>query len=229
MNSNPPAPEVKGPAAEACWNSIGVYGNATCPDLVRQLHCRNCPAHSEAALKLLDRPLPEGYRREWSTHFSREQTRRAPAQTAAVIFRVHQEWFAISSQAFQEVAEKRPIHSLPHRRYGPVLGITTVRGEMLVCASLGHLLSLDQMPDRQVVRATYQRLLVLALEGSRIACPVDEVVGTRRLLAGELRPAPATVARARYSLTQGLLEWKGHHVGLLDAGLLLSALNANLT
>jgi len=228
MNPEPPILSAEPGVAEACWKSVGVYGNNTCPELAQHVHCRNCPVHSAAALKLLDRPLPAGYRQEWSSHFSREMTMRAPAQLATVIFRVHQEWFAITSQAFQEVAEKRVIHSLPHRRHGPVLGIATVRGELLTCVSLGHLLSLDKMPDRRLVRTSYQRLLVLAVDGSRVGCPVDEVAGTRRLLAGELQPAPATVARARASLTLGLLDWKGHNVGLLDAGLLFATLHRNL-
>jgi chemotaxis-related protein WspD len=221
--------EMHAPAAmETCWSTIGVYGNSSCLELSKHVHCRNCPVHAAAALRLLDQPLPSGYRQEWSLHFSREKVLRAPTHLSVVIFRVHQEWLALGSQYFQEVAEKRPIHSLPHRRHGPVLGIATVRGELLTCVSLGHLLSLDKVPDRGIVRTKYQRLLVLLMEGSRVGFPVDEVAGTRRLLAGELQPAPATVSRARSALTQGLMEWKGHQVGLLDAGLLFSNFNRTL-
>ncbi len=47
-----------------CWNRIGVEGNATCRELAKYIHCRNCPVYSAAGLQLLDRPLPADYRRE---------------------------------------------------------------------------------------------------------------------------------------------------------------------
>src|SRR2546422_1979826 len=41
-------------------------------------------------------------------------------------------------RSIAEVAERRVIHSLPHRRTGIVLGVVNVRGELLVCVSLGR-------------------------------------------------------------------------------------------
>ena len=38
----------------------------------------------------------------------------------------------------------RTIHSLPHRRSGVVLGLANVRGELLVCVSLGQMLRLGE-------------------------------------------------------------------------------------
>ncbi len=40
----------------------------------------------------------------------------------------------------QEVTNLRPIHSLPHRRSGVMLGLANVRGELLICVSLAMLL-----------------------------------------------------------------------------------------
>ena len=43
------------PALDACWNRIGVHGDASCGELAAQVHCRNCPVYSRGALALLDR------------------------------------------------------------------------------------------------------------------------------------------------------------------------------
>src|SRR5438445_8021579 len=65
-----------------------------------------------------------------------------PARTSAVIFRIHSEWLALPTEAFQEVAERRRIHSLPHRRNGVVLGLVNIRGELLICVDLGRVLGI---------------------------------------------------------------------------------------
>src|SRR3954454_6216435 len=58
---------------DACWQNIGVYGEGSCRELQKFVHCRNCPVYSHAALRLLERPLPEHYRADWTAHFAKEQ------------------------------------------------------------------------------------------------------------------------------------------------------------
>src|ERR1051326_1023769 len=199
-----PAPVQQTGAEEidTCWTRIGVHGNGSCPELKRFIHCRNCGVFSSAAHRLLDRPLPEEYRREWTLHFSQEKKRAAHTKLSAVIFRVSDEWLALPTQAFQEVAERRRIHSLPHRRQGIVLGLANIRGELLVCLALGRLLGLDRAPVAQVARTTYDRLLVTSCEGSRLVFPVDEVQGIHRFQGHELRELPATVAKSKLSFSE---------------------------
>jgi chemotaxis-related protein WspD len=212
-----------------CWNKIGVYGNASCSELRQFVHCRNCPVYSTAGLRLLDRPLPEQYRSAWTRHFAQEKRIAASGNTSAVLFRISAEWFALPTRALQEVAEQRRIHSLPHRRHGVVLGLANVRGELLVCVSLGHLLSLEGIPPREALRATHHRLLVANWEGTRVAFPVDEVQGTHRFQLQELTPPPATVAKANPAFTQGIFRWKERAIGFLNVDLLLPALNRSLS
>src|SRR5438045_1523494 len=142
-----PADLPNGTAVEpcACWHKIGVYGDGSCPELKRFIHCRNCPVYSNAGLQLLDRPLPADYRRERTAHFAQEKKLPPPARTSALLFRLAAEWLALPTHAFQEVAERRPIHSLPHRRQGPVLGLVNIRGELLICVALGRLLGLGKI------------------------------------------------------------------------------------
>ena len=177
------------PGTEACWNDIGVQGNRACPKLEAVIHCRNCPVYSRAGLQLLDRPLLPEYRRAWTEHFAQKKALAAPAKTSALLFRISSEWFALPTPAFQEVAERRLVHSLPHRRQGIVLGLVNVRGELLICVSLAHLLGLDQSRRHASQHPTYDRLLVTQWDGHHFVFPANEVRGVHRFQAPELTGA----------------------------------------
>ncbi len=221
----------RGSAVEisACWSRIGVYGDASCEELEKVVHCRNCPVYSSTGLELLNRPLPEDYRQAWTAHFAQEKKAAAPGNTSAILFRVGAEWLALPTQALQEVAEPRAVHSLPHRRLGVVLGLTNVRGELLVCVSLGHLLGLEGLASRERLRTAHSRLLVASWDEARLAFPVEEVHGTHRFQPEELLAPPATVAKSASSYTQGILYWREQAVGFLDPKALFTALNRSLT
>lgn len=213
----------------ACWNEIGVHGDNSCPELKKHIRCPNCPVYSGAGIKLLDRPLPTNYRREWSEHFAKTKKLPAPNRASAVLFRVSREWLALPSQAFQEIADRRPVHSLPHRRQGIVLGLANIRGELLICFSLGHLLHLDELPTPAELRTSYDRLLVADWNGRRIVFPVDEVRGIHRYQTQELKDPPATLAKASLSYTQSVLNWQGNMVGLLDPDLLFASFTRSIS
>jgi chemotaxis-related protein WspD len=222
-------PDSQSLEIRACWNEIGVYGNATCKELQQVVHCRNCPIYSKAGVQLLDRPLPPEYRRAWSGHFAQARKLASPAKHSALLFRISSEWLALPTPAFQEVAERRPVHSLPHRRQGIALGLVNVRGELLICVSLGHLLGLARGPLRETPRTTYDRLLVAKWDGHRFVFPADEVRGILRFHTAELHEPPATLAKSKLSYTKGILHWQDRTIGLLDADLLFSSLNRSLT
>ena len=211
-----------------CWNTIGVGGNGSCRELTRFTHCRNCPVYSTAAAQLLDRPVTAEHRREWTEHFATEKKLTAPARISVVIFRIGPEWLALPTPAFQEVAERRTMHTLPHRRHGVVLGLVNIRGELLICASLGRLLGLETAVEHPKSRTVYERLLVTNWDGHRLVFPVDEVHGIRRIHHDELRDPPATVARSTLSCTRSIFPWRDRTVGLLDADVLFATLNRNL-
>jgi chemotaxis-related protein WspD len=225
--------EVLTPGAEVdlrtCWSDIGVQGDGSCPKLPEFVHCRNCPVYSNAGVQLLNRPLPPEYRREWTEHFARKKKTAAPARISAVLFRIEAEWLALPTPAFQEVAERRRIHSLPHRRSGLVLGLVNIRGELLICVSLSRLLGLEKKKTTEAQRGLFERLLVVNWEGSRLAFPVDEVYGILRFDAQELKEPPATVTRSNVSYTHGILPWQGRAVGFLKAGVLFPTLDRSLT
>ena len=230
MGRQPVVPSA-GQAAEIspCWNQIGVHGNGSCPELQKFIRCRNCPVYSNAAVQLLDRPLLPQCRNEWTQYFAQPKQLPAPAKASALVFRISAEWLALQTQAFQEVAEHRTVHSLPHRQRSIVLGLVNIRGELLICVSLGHLLGLERTPTAQAIRRTHARLLVTGWDGNRLVFPADEVRGIHRFQISELKEPPATLAKSNCSYTQGLLSSAGRTIGLLDADLLFASLNRSLT
>jgi chemotaxis-related protein WspD len=214
-----------------CWNTVGVWGNSTCAALKQHIHCRNCPVHGAAAVQLLDRELPDDYRREWTNHIAAATKTTAAGTKSVVIFRIAEEWLALPTRVFQEVAEQCSVRTVPHRRRGNLLGLVNIRGELLLCASLGAALGLVPSPTgkQDELRRTYKRLLVVNREGSRLAFPVDEVSGVYLYHPRELKDIPATLAKAAAAYTIGLLAWNNTTVGCLDAELLFYALNKSFS
>jgi chemotaxis-related protein WspD len=216
-------------ALSHCWSRLGVYGDASCAELARYIHCRNCPVYTAAALQLLSRPLPAGYRQECTAHFAHQRTSPEASTASAVVFRIASDWLAIPTQVLQEVAERRRVHSLPHRRNGIILGLANIRGELLLCVSLAHFLELENTASRETLQATYQRLLTVNWEGDRFAFPVHEVHGPHRFQCQDIKSSLATVARSKPVYTPKLVRWQQRTVGLLNPQLLFPTLNRNLT
>jgi chemotaxis-related protein WspD len=215
-------------AIDDCWNRIGVRGDGSCPELKLHAHCRNCPTYSAAALRLLDRDLSAQCVADSTGHFAQVKQLEEQDTHSVVIFRLASEWFALPTLVFDEVSEQRMIHSLPHRRSVAVLGLVNVRGELLICASLGRMLALEETAAAPACGIVRKRLVIMRHEGGRIAFPVDEVQGTYRYHLRELRPVPATLAKSAATYTKALLSWRERTVGCLDADLIVHTLNRSV-
>lgn len=185
----------------------------------------------DGALQLLERESPEDYVREWTKRIAAEKQSTNAGTLSALVFRLGGEWLALPTTIFQQVADHCPVHSLPHRKSGVVRGIANIRGELLVCVSLGTVLGIEHEPavSHETGRRTYHRLLVVNREGNRLAFPVDEVLGVHRYHPGELRPVPVTLTGSKVSYTLGLLPWRERMVGCLDDELLFFTLNRSLS
>lgn len=212
-------------ALDDCWNRIGVRGDRSCAELARHIHCRNCPVFSAAARTLLDVPAPADSRQKSTEHFARpaqaEPGHLAGADMQSVIvFRLRAEWYAIRTAVCLEIADVRPIHSLPHRREAAVLGVVNVRGGLLVCVSLAVILGAaarpEAVPAQSPRRAAVARLLVARGVAGAVVFPVDEVQGMERFRTRELKDVPSTVAKAQATYTRALLPMGDRTVGLID-------------
>ena len=214
-----------------CWKQTGIWGDKSCPQLAEAVHCRNCPIYSSAAAQLLDREIDAGYLAQSALEIRSVRQTITRDTSSLVIFRIGAEWLALASDLVHEVGVMRPIHSLPHRRSGAVLGIANVRGALLICISLHGLLSIDKAPAATNASRTlvHERLLVVGCEGERIVLPVDEVFGVHRYHPEQLGEAPATVAKSAATYTRATLPWRDKTVGLLDEQLLFYSINKSLT
>jgi chemotaxis signal transduction protein len=216
-------PDAPGTAMDDCWNRIGIRGDQSCPLLQEHVHCRHCGVYAASARQLLDRIVPD---------LEHDLPVDAPAATQAValappalVFRLGSEWLALPSSGLIEVAVTRPVHTLP-RRAGNVLGLCNVRGRLLICISLAHLLGLPSAaPDAGPRKAT-ARLLILAGPTRPVVLPVDEVEGIESFPLAEIGPVPATVTGAQFA--SGVVRHRDRAVGVLDHARLLRAIERSL-
>ena len=215
----------------SCWNEIGVYGQSSCPELDKYVHCRNCPVYSAAASELLDGEVSPEQLTQATERLAKQKAAAVPHAHAVLIFRLGAEWMALPSAAIGEIVNSRPIHSLPHRRNGAVLGLVNIRGELLVCIALHFILKLDEAVERKrdQQRAAGARMLVMQQDGARIVYPVENVFGIERFHADDLAPVPAMLAKSATTHIKAVLSWQGHSVSLLDQQLLLATVSRSLT
>ncbi|KVS39048.1 chemotaxis protein CheW [Burkholderia ubonensis] len=231
-----------------CWNRIGTRGDGSCPRLAAHARCLNCPVFAQAAATLLDRPLSDadfaeaaGTGAAHDAHEAHDAHNAPPdaraddanAPQTALAFRIADEWLGLPVPALRQIDGPRPIHPLPHRRNGVVLGLVNVRGTLTIAASLGALLGLDlgvehDAAARHASRHAHARLLVVEHRGDTVALPVDEVEGVLRFAASALLPAPTTLAHAATMHTRGLLAWRDTTLGLLDADRVFDSLARSL-
>jgi len=221
-----PLPEWKD---DACWRRIGVMGDGSCEALARYGHCRHCPVYAGAAQRNLERPVDPGYREAWARELARPEPPPVRTDAVALVFRVGREWLAVPMALAAEVAPPAPVHRVPHRSRGALLGIVNVGGRLLPAVSLARLMDIDtdDVPA-PLGRPAFPRLLVLALGAHRYALPVDEVHGVLRHAQAALRAPAATVGNVPRPLVAGMVADSAIEAGLLDAGLLRAQLEALL-
>jgi chemotaxis-related protein WspD len=203
----------------SCWKSIGVAGDRSCPELRELSHCRNCAIYSAAGRNLLNQPLPTGYQEEWAVILATPAERSVATQTPSLaIFRLQNEWFGLSAQAFQAVTPIVAIRRIPQRTNDVLLGMVNISGELQLCVSLSDLLGLPVPIDRpdQTTRLTYPRMVVVQLANERWVFPVDDIYGFERFAIDQVKPAPANVSQLPDRCTQGVIEWRGNFLSYLD-------------
>ena len=141
-----------------------------------------------------------------------------------VVFRIEAEWLALPAVALDEVVSMRPIHGLPHRRGGAILGVVNVRGALLTCMALTQLLGVPPADGPIQSTARPPRLLVLRSQPLDVALHADEVDGVHAMDISQLKAVPSTLAGAAAQHTLGWGRCGERHVGLLDEAALHTAI-----
>lgn len=212
-----------------CWSTIGVWGSdrPRCALLDGVQHCRNCAVFKAAGRELLERDVPEAPGAEWSEGLAAQHADERVARAGVLIVRLGPELMAFPLETVVEIAEWRPVHSLPHRRDAALIGVANVGGDLRLCVSLERLFGSEPAPlpgpDGR------GRLVAIGAGALEWLVPVHETLSVHMVALDTLEPAPATVGRSAAAFVRGIFTWRGRQVALLDADLVLGALRRRLT
>jgi len=212
MTADPSAHALAGD----CWNRIGTSGDRTCPELETVVHCRNCPVHAAAARTFFDRQAPAGYLEEWTRLLAEPVAATLPDDLSVLIFRLGSEWLAVRTRVVVEVTLPRPVHRIPHRSDGTLIGMVNLRGQLHLLVSLHGLLGTDETAAAPRGGESTQRLIVMSHAGQTWVVSAEEVRGVKRLDRSELAPVPSNLANPSHSFSQAVVLWEGRSVGFLD-------------
>ena len=224
-----------------CWNKIGVTGDRSCPELLKHVHCRNCPVFTSAGQRLFERDLPAGHLAEWTRRLAEPEIVAERGTVSVLIFRVGEEWLAIDIGLLVEIGELRPIHTIPNRSNEVLVGLVSIRGELELCISVGGLLGIKmQYPPNIAKSSTAEsrhvadrdritaRLMVVSRAGRRWVFQVDEVEGVSRFTPAELTNVPSTVSGSA-SFAKGVFWRDERRIGFLDEVRLFETFERSLT
>ena len=207
------------PIANSCWTRIGVWGDASCPELQRVSHCRNCEVYAASGRQLLDRPAPADYIESWTSLLAEEKVTAETATAPHLVFRVGHAWLAFSAVSLREITEPSVVRSVPHRPREVLLGLVNVRGELYPCVSLHTLFG----EETAAHHSRTARFLVARWEGEDWVFPVDQVDGMHDVAVKDIEPLPVTLTNVAVVYTQGLFHYDGRTVAIIDESLLFGA------
>lgn len=214
-----------------CWNRIGVWSRneKRCERLQEYIHCQNCPVYSRSGKQLLEREMADSYLDECTENLACSKEGAQQNLVSAIIFRVGNEYYALSTLLFNEITHMRPIHSIPHRRNRILRGLINIRGELLLCFSLGRLFELTRAEiSHKNEPKPNERLIIIKHNSNRYSFPVSEILGVFRYNPETLGTAPSTLPDSGSSYITGVLEHKQKKIGCIDADLLVSALDRTI-
>lgn len=181
------------------------------------MNCENDNSKTDALSHLLDRPAPSGYLEDWHARIREKRDEEEKNMLPLLVFRINQEWLALSVRAVAEITADAPVHRVPHRTNKVLRGIVNVRGELQLAISLRSLIEVEQSNDAPVSNGNaYPRQIVLQREGERFVSRVDEVVGIVPFEQDSMEPNPVNVSKSLATYTRGLYPWQKTKVAHLD-------------
>lgn len=216
--------EPAGPIEERCWMRIGVWGDATCPELPRVGHCHNCEVYSAAGRQLLVRPAPDGYIEWWTGLLAQDRVAEDTTLISFLVFRVGETWLAFRATSLQEITQTSVVRSMPHRPREILLGLVNIRGELQPCVSL-HALFGEAHPEPP---SPTGRFLVARTGGLDWVFPVDQVDGMHEVAARAVERLPATMEHVEVAYSHGLFHVGEQTVAVIDEELLFSSLTRRI-
>ncbi len=226
-------PSVPKDLPEQCWNAIGSWSpQPTCSLLSEVEHCRRCNVYVSQGRRLLEQAIPDSLRDDWSESISRPLEQSETLSHSAVVFRLFEEHFALSTSVFDEVTSLRPIHSIPHRNDKIVRGFAAFRGRLELCVSMENLLGLaaseaTSQASVSSLRDERRMLVVSRNDERRFLFEAPAVLGACRY-------SPETLDRCGgdesnfFPYLDGVFQHRGWTVGLINSELIFEAIERSL-
>ena len=147
-----------------------------------------------------------------------------------IVFRIGDEWVAISTGICKEISRMMKIHRLPHNKSPILKGVVNNGGEIRICFSLGNLLGIAKAEKifGNEFNAVYARMIVMNVAGQNYVFPVSEIKGFLKFSEADRAPLPETVLASSASYMNGVIKWDDITIGCLDEGLLTSQLERSI-
>lgn len=214
-----------------CWNKIGVWrdGEIKCEKLNDVIHCYNCETYSNAGRSLLNRATPAGYDDEWADVLAAEKIPKAKNLISAVVFRLGAEWLSLPVSMINEITLLKNIYDIPHNQNKKIRGMVNIRGELIICMSLGYLLGVEK-PDEFLIDEEHKinRLIMIKEKNGYIVFPVSEIDGIIHYDPDNLSAVPDTVKNATLNFINGVTNTHDKTIGCIDNNNLLDAIASTL-
>ncbi len=214
-----------------CWNTIGVWrrGDKKCEKLNDVVHCYNCDVYSNAGRSLLNRTTPEGYDDEWADVLAAEKTIKTKNTISAVVFRLGAEWLSLPVNMINEITLLRSIYDIPHNQNKKIRGMVNIRGELIICMSLGYLLGIEKPEDDLInEERPINRLIMIRERNGYIVFPVSEIDGIIHYDPEKLSSAPDTVRNSKLNFIQGIATLNSKTIGCIEHTTLLDNIASTL-
>jgi chemotaxis-related protein WspD len=215
-----------------CWNRIGVWGGELprCPRLEEFIHCQNCDVFHAASLTAFERAIPDDYRLEWTEVLAGNKKTVVTDAKTVIVFRIGDEWVAISTSLCKEISRVMKIHRLPHNKSQVLKGVVNNGGEIRICFSLGNLLGISKAERifGDDFHAVYARMIVMNMAGRHYVFPVSEIKGLLQYREADRAPLPETISASSASYMNGVIKWGDTIIGCLDEALLTSQLERSI-
>lgn len=177
---------------------------------------------------LLMREPPEGYHEEWTEILNQEKKEfHRDRYFSALIFRLENEWLAISTAVVQDIVVEKKIHTIPHRDNDLLKGTVNIGGQLKLVISLENLLEIkEKLTEEKECSEGY--MCVIRLEEQDWVFKAEEILGIRKVPIDSLRNVPVTVSKSTANFLKGLFSWEEIDVGFLEEELLFLSIKRSI-
>lgn len=176
---------------------------------------------------LLQRDVPSEYLADWQQAILLDEKHAEEENYHPfVVFRLHDEYFAITASVIGEITLLRAVHRLPHVSIPFIEGLVNVNGRLRIFISMEKLLQLPREPNLSWKIGGV--LVLIEKVGSGWTFMVTELLGVPHVTPEMIQPLAVTASKSTAHYMKGVFTWKGHTIAILDEEILALRLHHSL-